>query len=93
MNAKTRVCFDATDIDRIVLTTPQAEILQEIRLATIVLSGELPEGMGFYWQDRLEAHRLALAISEWYGKALVTPELTLQAQNQVLQQKLKSGQT
>lgn len=85
---QSRACFDASDINRMVTTVPQAEILGEIRRATIVLSGELSEGIRFYWQDRLEAYRLALAIAEWYGKDLVTPEVTLKAENQALRQKL-----
>lgn len=84
-----RVCFSASDIDNMVVTLPQATILAEIRLATIVLSEELTDSIRFYWQDRLKAYRLALAISEWYGTYLVTPELTLKAQNQILQDKLR----
>lgn len=83
-----RVCFDARDIDRIVFTMPQAEILKEIRLAAIILSDETSDEVKFYWQDKSNAYKLAFAIAQWYGKDLITPELTLQAENAALRQKL-----
>jgi len=83
-----RVCFSVTDINRIVFTTPQSEILKEIRLAATVLSEDLSEAIRFYWNDRSDAYKLALNISEWYGKCLITPELTLRAQISTLRQQL-----
>ena len=79
---QSRVCFDATDINCIVFTMPQAEILKEIRLAATVLSGALPEGAKFYWQDRLDTYKLAFHIAEWGGNDIIAPVLTLKAQNQ-----------
>ena len=85
---QSRVCFDVTDINYMVFTMPQAEILNEIHVAATVLSGALPEGAKFYWQDRLDAYKLALYIAEWAGKDIIAPILTISALNASLRQKL-----
>ncbi len=90
MQHSNRVCFDTTDIDRIVVTMAQAEILNEIRLAATVLSEQLSDVMCLYWLDRSDAFKLALFISEWYGTELImySEVLTLKIQNSLLTQKL-----
>jgi len=90
MHHNNRVCFDATDIDRFVVTMTQAEILNEIRLAATALSENLSDVMRFYWLDRSDAFKLALFISEWYGTKLImySEVLTLKIQNSLLTQKL-----
>lgn len=85
-----RVCFDATDINRIVFTVPQAEILKEIRLAAMILSKELSETSRFYWQDKSDAYKLALYVSEWAGKNIIVPILAISAENEALRDKLYS---
>ena len=83
-----QVIIDAGDIDEIVKTVPQAKIIGDIRLCIRALSGELTDALRFYWRDKCKAYCLAYDIATWYGKDLVTPELTLQAQNEQLLQKL-----
>lgn len=92
---KNRVCFDATDINTIVTTKSQSEIVKEIRFAKSTLAGDLAPELVFYWQDRLNAYELALAIAEWRDIALITnlEVLLLKHKVQVLQQKLYSRVT
>ncbi len=85
-----RVCFDARDIDHMVLTQSQAEILRGIYQAAVVLNKELSPELHFYWHDRLKAYQLALDIALWYGAELIMHSeiLALKTQNALLTQKL-----
>ena len=62
---KTSNCFDASDIDRIVLHRPLAEIDIEITRAKVMVAVEETPHVLRYWQDYLEIHEEARDIAEW----------------------------
>lgn len=85
--------FTAEDINDIVKRFTQAEIQKEINLAKYELSnGTLPDMMIPYWEDRRDAHQLALDVSSSItGDLIAQYELiSVKVQNEQLREKLYS---
>lgn len=87
-----RCIYAAGDIDLIVKTKSQAEILTQIEFAEYILGTELKPDIERYWQDRLSAYRLAYDIALWDDKAPVTEQeielAELRAKNEYLRNKI-----
>ena len=89
-----RCILSGQDIDRIVLTMPQSQILEDMETSKLRLKYLTAEDVGlrFYWEDRLKAYDLAYQVSLYYEPDIASVEerelAMLQAQNDALRQRL-----